>query len=149
MPTDDPGTFRRELRIEASPDLVFTYFTDPAKMARWMGIEHKLDAVPGGVFHVDVNSRDVAVGEYIEVDPPRRAVFTWGWQDNQHVPPGSTTVEVDLVPDGAGTIVRFAHHGLPGGPSDPHVAGWTHYLDRLEIVGRGGDPGRDAYLDGA
>ena len=102
MTTDDPGTFdphtfRHELRIEASPDVVFTYFTDPAKMARWMGIEHKLDPVPGGVFHVDVNGRDVAVGEYVEVDPPRRAVFTWGWQGNQHLPPGSTTVEVDLI----------------------------------------------------
>ena len=88
-----------------------------------------------------------AVRGRVEVDPPRRAVFTWGWQGNEHVPPGSTTVEVDLIPDGTGTVVRFAHHGLPGGPSDPHVRGWTHYLGRLEIAGRGGDPGRDSFLD--
>src|SRR3954471_8803122 len=147
MTADDPGTFRREVRIDASPEVVFAYFTDPDRMARWMGVEHKLDPVPGGVFHVDVNGRDVAIGEYVEVDPPRRAVFTWGWQGRADLPPGSTTVEVDLVSDGAGTVVHFAHHGLPGGPSDPHVAGWTHYLGRLEVAGCGRDPGRDAYLD--
>ena len=143
--SDDKGTFRYELRIDASPDIVFAYFTDPAKMARWMGVEHKLDPVPGGVFTVDINGRDVAVGEYVEVDPPRRAVFTWGWQGRTDVPPGSTTVEVELTPDGAGTLVQFVHTGLPGGPEDPHGRGWTHYLSRLGVAAVGGDPGPDTF----
>ena len=96
--TDQQDAFRSEMRIEARPEVVFTYFTDPAKMARWMGVDHKLDPVPGGVFLVDVNGRDTTMGEYLEVDAPRRVVFTWGWRDSTELPPGSSTVEVDLIP---------------------------------------------------
>jgi uncharacterized protein YndB with AHSA1/START domain len=145
----DQGTFHRELHIDASPDLVFSYFTDPAKMARWMGIDHKLDPVPGGVFMVDINGRDVALGEYVELDPPRRAVFTFGWRDNVDLPPGSTTIEVDLTAEGAGTVLRFTHRGLPAGQTEPHAHGWDHFLPRLAIAGGGGDPGPDSFAEPA
>ena len=137
--------FHTELRIEASPDIVFAHFTDPARMARWMGIDHKLDPVPGGQFRVDINGRDIALGEFVEVDRPRRVVFTWGWQESTDVPPGFTTVEVDLVPDGEGTLLRFTHRGLPPGQADGHAVGWAHYLPRLATAAAGGDPGADSY----
>ena len=141
--TDDPGTFTYELRIEAPAEVVFTYFTDAAKMARWMGIDHKLDPAPGGVFQVDINGRDVAIGEYVAVEPPTHVEFTWGWRDSTDVPPGSTTIVVDLVPDGDATVVRFSHRGLPSAQLDPHAHGWNHFLGRLAIAGAGGDPGPD------
>jgi uncharacterized protein YndB with AHSA1/START domain len=47
--TDDHGTFRQQLRIEAPLESVFSYFTDPARMARWMGIDHKLDPTVDGL----------------------------------------------------------------------------------------------------
>src|SRR5437763_3747613 len=105
--TEARTTFTRELHINASRETVFSYFTDPAKMARWMGIEHALDPVPGGVFSVNINGRDVAVGEFVEVVAPKRAVFTWGWKDSPDLPPGSTTIEVDLTADGDATVVNF------------------------------------------
>jgi uncharacterized protein YndB with AHSA1/START domain len=139
----DNTTFTHELHIDAPPEMVFSYFTDPAKMARWIGIDHKLDPVPGGVLVVDVNGDNVAMGEFIEVDPPTRVVFSWGWRDSPDMPPGSTTVEVNLTADGDGTMVHLTHRGLPPGQVEPHRRGWTHFLARLAIAGAGGDPGPD------
>src|SRR2546425_57561 len=70
-------------------------------------------------------------GRYVEVDPPRRIVFTWGWEGNDEVPPGSSTVEVTLEEDGDATIIRLRHTGLPSEESRRlHDQGWTHYLSR-------------------
>jgi uncharacterized protein YndB with AHSA1/START domain len=110
-----------------------------------MGIDHKLDPVAGGLFQVDINGRDIAVGEFVDVDPPRRVVFTWGWQGSTDVPPGSSTIEVDLVPDGEATVVQFTHRGLPPGPAEAHVEGWDHFLPRLVTVAAGGDAGPDPW----
>jgi uncharacterized protein YndB with AHSA1/START domain len=140
------GPFERVLRIEARPEIVFAHFTDPARFAQWMGIDHKLDPVPGGVFRVNLNGQDVAAGEFVEVDPPRRIVFTWGWQESAELPPGSTTIEVDLVPDGSGTILHFTHRGLPPGPAESHAQGWDHFLPRLVMTASGTDPGPDPWL---
>jgi uncharacterized protein YndB with AHSA1/START domain len=134
--------FRYQLRIEAPADIVHAHFTDPVRMARWMGIEHKLDPVPGGAFMVDVNGRDIALGEFVEVTPTR-IVFTWGWREHSDVPPGSTTVEVTLTPDGNATLLELAHHGLPPESQQLHAVGWAHYLARLGTAAAGGDPGPD------
>ena len=61
---------------------------------------------------------------------------------------GSSTIEVELVPDGDGTLLRFTHSGLPDADAaQAHAHGWDHYLERLAIVARGDDPGRDTWLD--
>jgi uncharacterized protein YndB with AHSA1/START domain len=104
----------REVRIGAPPDEVFPFFTDPDKMIVWKAIEATLDPRPGGIFRINVTGRDIARGQYVEIDPPRRVVFTFGWEsENSLVPPGSTTVEITLVPDGDGTRVRLVHSGVP------------------------------------
>jgi uncharacterized protein YndB with AHSA1/START domain len=80
----------------------------------------------------------------IVVDPPTRIVFTWGWEGNPDLPPGSSIVEVTLV-DGEGTIVRLRHSGLPDENwRQMHVGGWRRYLERLAVVASGGDAGLDA-----
>ena len=85
-------------------------------------------------------------GEFVEVDPHRRIALTWGWEDELlAVPPQSTAVEVDFIPDGEGTIVRLAHRRLPAAAVAFHEAGWGHYLPRLEIAASGGDPGHDPW----
>ena len=56
---------------------------------------------------------------------------------------------MELEPDGEGTLLRFMHSGLPDAEATAqHAHGWDHYLPRLEIAARGGDPGRDTWLDG-
>jgi len=79
----------------------------------------------------------VVVGEFVEIDPPRRVVFTWGWEGNDAVPPGSSTVEVILTPDGEGTILRLVHRDLPEEQRAEHDGGWKHFLPRLATAAAG------------
>lgn len=132
-------------RIRARPETVFSFLTDPGRFTRWMGVDAELDPRPGGIYRVVVPQGRVARGEFVEVEAPVRVVFTWGWEGDPGVPPGSTRVEITLEPDGDGTLVRLAHRGLPGPEAvGLHRLGWDRYLDRLVVAGTGGDPGPDA-----
>jgi uncharacterized protein YndB with AHSA1/START domain len=133
------------VHIDASPATVFEFFTDPAKMVRWKGVQATLDPRPGGVYRVQMNEQAIALGEYVELDPPNRLVFTWGWEgDDAVTPPGSSTVEVTFTPQGDGTLVRLVHSGLPTPESaDAHAHGWDQYIPRLAIAAAGGDAGAD------
>lgn len=118
-------------RIRATPAEVFEFLVRPDMLTRWMGAQAKIDATPGGTFWLDVNGSDVASGTYLEVDPPNRVVFTWGWEGSDEVPPGSSTVSFVLTADGDETVVELVHSGLPGGQDDEHIRGWTHFFPRL------------------
>jgi uncharacterized protein YndB with AHSA1/START domain len=139
----------REVRIAARPETVFEFFTDPEKMIRWKGRRAELDARPGGTYRVEINDQAVALGEYVEVDPPGRIVFTWGWEGQESgqgehaVPPGSSRVEITLEPLGDGTLVRLRHLDLPADAREIHGQGWDLYLGRLTAAASGGDPGPD------
>jgi uncharacterized protein YndB with AHSA1/START domain len=136
-----------EIRIDASPDTIFDFFTDPDKMIQWMGRSAELDPRPGGIQRVDINGRDIARGEYVEVVRPRRVTFTWGWESaGNSVGPGGSTVEVTLAPDGDGTLVRLVHRDLPTDESRAaHRQGWEHYTARLATAAAGGNPGPDPW----
>ena len=130
--------------VQARPETLFAYFTDPVKYTAWMGVEAVLDARPGGIYRVRVPQGGYAVGEFTEVTPHRRVAFTWGWEGNPSVPPGSSTVMVTLTPTSEGTVVRLVHDGLPDEAAvELHTSGWERYLARLVVAGGGGDPGPD------
>ena len=138
---------RSEVRIAAPPEVVFPYFTDPARMVDWMGVSALLDPRPGGALRVEPNGRDVVLGEYIEVEPPHRVVFTWGFDGTGPLTAaGSTRVEVTLEPDGEGTRLTLLHHGLPEPARDPHAEGWAHYLGRLAPVAAGRPAEPDSWI---
>jgi uncharacterized protein YndB with AHSA1/START domain len=140
----------RELPIDAEPEVVYDFLTEPGKMLHWQGRAAQHDPRPVGILRCEIDSEHVALGEYVEAVPARRVVFTWGWEgDQESVPPGSSTVEVDLIPDGVGTLVRFIHRDLPQASLDGHAAGWDHYLARLRVAARGGDPGADTFPGGS
>jgi uncharacterized protein YndB with AHSA1/START domain len=136
-----------EVRIAASPETVFDFFTEPDRMIQWMGRSARLDPRPGGEFQCDINGDAVASGEYVALEPPRRVVFTWGWNGEDSVtPPGSSTVEVLLEADGEETAVRLIHSDLPSAESaTKHGHGWRHYMDRLAAAATGRDPGPDKF----
>ncbi|MPZ50428.1 MAG: hypothetical protein GEU75_14200 [Dehalococcoidia bacterium] len=140
-------TIEREVRVAARPEVVFEFFTDPVKMMRWKGTGAMLDPRPGGIYRVVVTAHDIAKGEYVEIVPYSRIVFTWGWE-NSPIPPGSTTVEVSFVPDGEGTLIRLRHSGLASEAVMEHDRGWDHFLSRLVIAAAGGDPGPDPLAAG-
>ena len=75
-----------------------------------------------------------ARGAFVELDPPRRVVFTWGIDGNEHLPPGSSTVEVELVAEGDETVVTLTHRDLPDDFKASHQSGWTEYVGKLGTV---------------
>lgn len=134
----------REVHIDASPETVFEFFTDPVKAVRWMGVSATLDPRPGGVYRVEIGEW-IAVGEFVEVEPPNRIAWTWGWEnDDTLTAPGSSTVALTLTPTNGGTHVRLVHSGLPSErAAEAHGHGWDQYMARLSLAAAGGDPGPD------
>jgi uncharacterized protein YndB with AHSA1/START domain len=140
-------------RIQAAPERVYGFFTDPALWSRWQGTSAIVDAQPGGILQVAMGpaASGLAEGHFVELEPFERIVFTWGWASSplSTLPPGSTVVTVHLRPDGDGTLVTLTHDSLPDRERELHEAGWSLYLNRLVIVAEGGDPGPDPSLQGA
>jgi len=137
-----------ERLIAARPETVFSFFTDRDKWLSWMGADGTFSFEPGGAYRTRVNGDNVAEGRFVEIDPPKRVVFTWGWAEGEMlVPPGSTTVEITLEPVAEGTLLRLVHRDLPSPEaSAAHREGWTHYTGRLATVAAGGDPGPDDWM---
>ncbi|MGH7639339.1 MAG: SRPBCC family protein [Candidatus Dormibacteria bacterium] len=137
----------REVKIDARPETVWDLLTDERLAVRWMGLSAAYDMRPGGAYRVEVIPGRRAVGSFIEIDPPRRLVYTWGWDGDSRIPPGSTTVEFDLVADGEGTLLRLRHRDLPDHAAETtHARGWEHYLSRLTMAAQGTDPGTDTWV---
>jgi uncharacterized protein YndB with AHSA1/START domain len=121
------------MRIAAVPEVVFPYFTDPQLLVTWIGERAELDPRPGGTFAVDFG-QTAAHGTYVAVDPPHRVVFTWGIPEDAGMPPGSSTVEVELVADGDDTIVNLIHRDLPADREPSHEEGWEGCLTKLSAA---------------
>jgi len=146
MQSVDTTVIEREIKISAKPETVFSFLTDPAKLRKWFVADAKTDPRPGGSYELTMADPEyVAAGKYVEVQPPTRLVFTWGWKGgDEPTPVGATTVEITLHPDGPGTLLRFVHSGFTSDTSrESHGKGWTKYLNRLAIAAAGGDPGPD------
>jgi len=135
---------RRETHISAPPAAVFALLTDPDKILRWMGTEAQIDAQPGGLYLVNVTGARCARGAFREVVPVHRLAYSFGWDDSEEVPPGSSLVEIDLLEQADGTLLRMTHTGLPTAEQcASHSDGWAHYLGRLAVVAAGRNPGPD------
>ena len=135
------GDITREIFIAATPDTVFGFLIDPALIMKWIGISHQLEPRPGGIFRVEISAGNIARGIYTEVIRPYRVAFTWGWETHAadltalaSLPPGASLVEIDLMPKGDGTVLRFRHSLLPKALSKLHDARWSIYLDRLKTA---------------
>jgi uncharacterized protein YndB with AHSA1/START domain len=134
----------REIVIDATPETIWPFLVDPVRHVEWMGTEAEIDPRPGGAYRVLARGKHQGAGEYVEVVPQEKVVFTFGWEEEAHpIPPGSTTVEITLHPEGDKTRVRLVHRGLPDDAVADHTGGWDTYLGRLAVVATGGDAGPD------
>src|SRR5512142_991586 len=135
---------RRETHIPAPPAAVFALLTDPGKILRWMGTEAQVEPQPGGLYLVNVTGARFARGSWRGGGPGRRVAYSCGWDGSEEVPPGSSLVEIDLIEQPNGTLLRLTHTGLPNAEQcASHADGWAHYFGRLAEVAVGRDLGPD------
>ena len=144
---DEPLVVRRETEIAAPPATVFAFLTDPEKILSWMGSDATTEARPGGLYLIKgvggLRNR-TARGAFREVVPVHRLAYSFGWDGDEEVPPGSSLVEIDLIPRNGGTLLRMTHSGLPNAAQRAgHGVGWAHYLARLAMAAAGRNPGVD------
>lgn len=130
--SDQP--LRHEIRIDAPPDVVHRFFTDPARLVQWWPAEATIDPRPHGALRLRFlrpdGAVDVARGEFLELTAGR-IVFSWGFEGDADLGPGASRVQVTLEADGAGTLVRLEHLGLPTQRRAQHDQGWEFFLGRL------------------
>jgi uncharacterized protein YndB with AHSA1/START domain len=128
----------REVLVRAEPSTIFALLTEPG-LQSWLGTDAEFDPRPGGIYKVTVVGDHPALGEFEEVTPNEKVVFSFGWAEPGHpIPAGSTKVAITLTPDGDQTLVRLVHSGLPADAISDHEAGWQQLLDRLATVAVGG-----------
>ena len=143
----EPFVVRRETHIAAPPATVFAFLTDPDKIVSRMGTAASSEVHPGGLYllkGVAGARARVARGAFREVVPVHRLAYSFGWEGDDVVPPGSGLVEIDLIAQNGGTLLRMTHSGLPNEAQRAgHNKGWAHYMSRLAIVAAGGNPGID------
>jgi uncharacterized protein YndB with AHSA1/START domain len=118
----------RTVVIHATPETVFRFFNDSARWAKWWGAGSTIDARVGGKVYIRHPGGAETLGEVLEVTPPRRIVFTYGYASGQPIPPGSSRVTIQLEADAAGTRLRLLHEFAEAAARDQHVQGWRFQL---------------------
>ena len=131
----------------ASAETIYEHLISSKRWVLWQGVSATLQPRPGGLFRMETPDGRTARGQFIDVVPNQRVVFSWGWTDMPGLPPGSSTVEIDLIPTGQGTLIRLCHRGLAPDEATAHEVGWRHYLRRLSEASLGIDPGPDTGPD--
>jgi uncharacterized protein YndB with AHSA1/START domain len=129
--------------IKAPRARVYAAWTDPAQMKQWFGPENVqtrdliADARVGGKFRWDLTNPEgekmTCRGEYRELQPNKKIVFTWQWEDDETWENHTSVVTVELDDAEGGTELRLRHEQLPNEASrDGHTRGWNSALNKLE-----------------
>ena len=129
--------------IKAPRDRVYAAWTDPAQLIQWFGPEkvQTRDLIAetrvGGKFRWDLTNSEgenmTCLGEYRELQPGKKIVFTWQWDDDEDWENHTSVVTVELFDADGGTELRLTHEQLPNEASrDGHTGGWNSALDKLE-----------------
>lgn len=127
----------RSIWIDAPPEIVFPYFVEAEKLARWTGEGAEVDPVPGGVYRLDMGNAGVITAQIVAIEPPRFLSY-------QVVSHGAKNlVEIDIVAEAGGSRVRVSHAGLVDPFATVAARGWDHHLARLSVIATGGAPGPD------
>jgi uncharacterized protein YndB with AHSA1/START domain len=137
------GELRREIYIEATPEVVFDVVSSPEHFKNWWPDDASFEPVPGSVGEVVFGNRDkVEPLLVVDVDPPRRFSFRWVTAEGE--PPSADNtllVTFELEPSGSGTTLRLIESGWreKGWESAvleeafrDHEHGWDFFLPRLQ-----------------
>lgn len=138
----DDRILRLERLIPAPPQAVFDAWTKPELLVKWWGPDgfdvpaHDLDVRSGGQWHTTMRSPEgklhSASGIYRAVEPPRRLVLTWGWDDEDGMRGDETEVTVTFEPAPGGTRLVLEQQIFDSKKNrDAHQEGWSSSLDCL------------------
>lgn len=117
------------IHINAKPETVFRFLSDPELFKQWMGPGAMLGTESVAVHYP---TGETARGTLHESTPNERIVFGWGYADGAYgLLPDATTVTIQLIPTPSGTTVTLTHSGLTAAQQSEHAQGWTHYLGQL------------------
>jgi uncharacterized protein YndB with AHSA1/START domain len=123
-----PHRLDRSIVINAPRATVFGYFTDSARWAQWWGQGSTIDARAGGAVRI-VHPGGVRVtGEILEIEPPSRLVFTYGYESGTPIPPGASVVTIQLEDDRHGTRLHLSHAFADESSRDEMRQGWRFQL---------------------
>lgn len=143
----DDTVLRLERLIPASPERLFELWTTPEQFAKWFGPEgydipnYSLDARPGGKWRATMRSPEgnklVVSGVYRIIEPPRKLVFTWAWDDDKGVRGHETEVTVTFAAAPGGTRLTLVQQQFETAEGrNKHNMGWTSTLDKLARVAK-------------
>jgi uncharacterized protein YndB with AHSA1/START domain len=119
----------REIEIRANPELVFEHFTDSTRWAAWWGQGSAVEPRLGGAVLIRYPNGVEASGEVLELDAPRRFVFSFGYAGGQPIAVGASRVSIELEPCGPGwTRLRLHHTFADPAVRDQHLQGWRYQL---------------------
>ncbi len=128
-------------RFTASAERVFDAWLDPTKASRFLFatptgqmVRVEIDARVGGHFTLTDrrDGEDVDhTGEYLEIDRPRRLVFTFMVPKYSSL---STRVIIEITPLNTGCELTLTNEGVPPEWQEPTTAGWTSILAALAGV---------------
>jgi uncharacterized protein YndB with AHSA1/START domain len=146
----DDKILRMERLIAAPPEHVFALWTEPDKLVQWWGPDgfdvpaSAMHVTPGGRWKTTMRSPEGTLhtvsGVYRLIDPPRRLVFTWGWDDDNGVRGHETEVTVTFEPAPGGTrLVLQQQTFADADQCAKHQYGWSSSFDCLERSAKSGE----------
>ncbi len=142
-------TAEKSVLVPLGPEETFALLTEPERLRRWQAVTARVELRAGGEYRWTIVPGHTAAGTITEVEPGKRLVFSWGWEDSEELPPGASTVTITLEPAEGGTRVRLVHSGLTPEQAASHLEGWDHYAGRLVAAATNGDAGLDEWYAGA
>lgn len=126
--------------VKAPRERVFDAFTKAEALMQWFGPKGltvpvaTLDVRAGGRYRLEMHGDEgiyALRGEYREVVPPEKLVFTWVWEQGS-IPGVETLVTITFAPRGKHTELTLVHSGIPTKESiEAHDKGWVSTLDCL------------------
>lgn len=142
-------TIEKTVLVPLGADETFALLTEPERLRRWQLVSARMDLRAGGDFRWTVVPGATASGTFVEVEPGKRLVYTWGWESEQAdvgPGPGDSTITITLEPADGGTTVRLVHEGLTPEQEEAHSHGWDHFMARLVAAGKDGSAELDPML---
>ncbi len=142
MMQDFAHTLTMSRFMRASCEQVFAALLDEAAQRVWRCPQGYTvtqvvsDSRAGGAWRLQMlspNGARLAMGgQYLEVQPPNRLVFSWVWEAGP-LPGVETLVAVDLQPQDGGTLLQMRHSGFPAeAVRDSHAERWHSIFDQLD-----------------